>query len=434
MHSNACHWTARLCFAAAFLLPFATPAGAQSVTAPVPPTPPQAPSTPSPFQGAVTFGGAVNDNSGALDQASEYDVFRDGALPRLGALLWGDAGKLRLGLSAQYGGNQRDQAYVGDLNYARWLKVHASYTRMPHRLNHDPLTYVDAASGIGGTFVVGHTDTDPTAHYGTTRGVFQGRVEIAPPIIPALRFFVSHRQDNVDGNRQRLTTSHCATCHVVSYSRGVNEDTREISAGARLLLKRVNLDYSYMNRRFTEDQADLLHTYETGVHPATLADVFLNRLQYEARAGALPFDLTPSSRKGTHLVRGRVTLPGDSSLTGTFTRSDVENSDTSVGYTFTGGTGRLVIPIGSDVVFRTSYRRYEINADNVAVDVVELVSPAGPTAGLTYAQAYPTFGNPDFVRQSSLSRTPTDVGLDLTWTPLKRTGASLAPSPTRPTR
>lgn len=421
MHSNACRWIARLSLAAAFLLPNPAIAGAQAPAATTAQPAPGATLKPSPFQGAILFGGAINDNSGAPDQVSEYDVFREGALPKLGALLWGDTGKLRLDARLQYGGDQRDQAYVTDLNYARWLKAHARYTRMPHRLEHDPLSYVDSASGIGGTFVVGHTDTDPAAHYAVTRGEFVGRLEIAPPAIPALRLFVAHRQETREGNRQSLTASHCATCHVVAYSRGVDEGTRDISAGARLLLKRVNLDYSYLNRRFTEDQADITHTYLAGVHPATLADVFLNRLQYDARSGALPFDLTPSSRKGTHVVRGRIALPRDASLTGTFTRSDVENSDTSVGYSFTGGTGRLVVPMGSQLVFRGSYRTYEIDADDVFVDIVEQVSPAGPTAGLTYAQAYPTFGNPDFVRESALSRTPTDFGVDLTWTPLKRT-------------
>ncbi len=95
---------------------------------------------------------------------------------------------------------------------------------------------------------------------------------------------------------------HSNACRWITlYSRRVDETTREISAGARLLLKRVNQDYRYVNRRFTEGQAALLHAYDPGVHPATLADGFLNGLQYEARAGALPFDVTPSSQKGTHI-------------------------------------------------------------------------------------------------------------------------------------
>ena len=79
------------------------------------------------------------------------------------------------------------------------------------------------------------------------------------------------------------------------------------------------------------------------------------------------------------------------------------------------------MPLGSRLALRGSARRYTIESDSVAIDMIELVSPAGPTAGKTYAQAYPTFGNPDYVRESSLSRTPTDLSLELSWKASKKT-------------
>lgn len=371
--------------------------------------------------GVFTLGGAANDGAGALERTSEYDILRQGALGRLGGQVWGDRGPLRFDAQAKYGGTSRDQFYLGDLTYARWLKVHVNYQRFPHRLEHDPLSYVDAASGIGGTFVVSHTDYDPSARYSLTRGQWDSHVEVAPPAIAGLRFFAGHRQENRDGTRQSLTTSHCSTCHVVSYSRGVDESTRDISGGARFARRHFGIEYNYLDRQFSEHTAPLTNVYDSGLHPATLADVFLNRLQFDSRAGALPFDLTPASKKQTHSLKAHATLPGDVSATGTFTRSNVRNRDTSVGYTYTGGTGRLVVPIGRQLVVRGSVRKFEIDADDVFVDVIEQVSPAGPSAGLTYAQAYPTFGDPDYVRMSALARSPTDAGLDLTWTPAKRT-------------
>ncbi len=375
---------------------------------------------PSIVQGTFTLGGAVTDRSGSPERVSEFDALRQGGVGQLGGQLWGDRGDLRFDAAAQFGGSSRDQAYVADIRYARWLRGHVKYDRFARRLDHDPLSYVDAASGIGGTFVVGHTDYDPAARYDTTRGRFEGRLELVPTHTPALTFFVSHRVDTEEGLRQSLTTSHCATCHVVSYSRGVDDRTRELSAGARLSLRGVDVEYSYADRRFNDRAQSLTHSYDLGVHPATLADVFLNRLQYDQRAGALPFDVTPDSKKATHLLRAHVALPGDASATGTFTRSAVTNENTAVGYTYTGGGGRLVVPLGKSVVVRGGFRRYEIEADDVAIDIVELVSPAGATAGLTYAQAYPTFGNPDYVRHSAIARTPTEASMDLTWTPVAR--------------
>jgi hypothetical protein len=271
------------------------------------------------------------------------------------------------------------------------------------------------------TFVVTNTDTDPSARYTLARGEFESGVEIAPPALPGLRLFVNHRQERRDGTRQSVTTSHCPTCHVESYSRGVDELARDWSSGARLGLSHVTLEYSFSDRRFSDRTPVLTNVYDLAVHPATLADVFLNRVQYDRRAGALPFDVTPASNKQSHVFKARVSLPGDASASGTVTRSEVTNQDTAVGYTYTGGTGRFTVPIGGKVVRRGNVRRYDIRADDVFVDIVEQISPAGTTAGLTYAQAYPTFGDPDYVRRSDLARTPTDAALDLTWTPLKRT-------------
>lgn len=400
------------CAATALALMLAGPAAAQT-TLPAPTLPR--------VEGVVTIGGALNDNTGALERASEFDVLPQGALGRLAGRLWRDQGTLRFDAEALYGGTARDQHYLGELTYGRWLTLHVKYLRFPRRLDHDPLAYVDAASGIGGTFVVRHTDYDPASRYDLTRSQWEGSIELAPPAAPALRVFASHRQEGHEGMRQSLTTSHCPTCHVVSYGRRVDQSFRDLSAGLRFAASRVGLEYRYLDRRFTEHAPPLTNVYDRGVHPATLADVFLNRLQYDARAGALPFDVTPASSKHSHLLTARVSLPGDGSASGSFTRSHVTNRDTNVGYTFTGGTGRFVAPIGRALVIRGTARRYTIEADDVFVDVVEQVAPAGPTAGLTYAQAYPSFGPADFLRRSALGRTPTDLAVDLTWTPTRGT-------------
>jgi hypothetical protein len=98
---------------------------------------------------------------------------------------------------------------------------------------------------------------------------------------------------------------------------------------------------------------------------------------------------------------------------GILTKSNTRNDDTRLEIDYTGVSGRLVVPVSSRVTFRADARRYAIESDDVFVDVVELVAPAGPSAGLTYRQAFPTMENPDFVRKSSLSRTPTEMNAEL---------------------
>lgn len=293
------------------ILPFMiglTAAGTQPVTAAQAPTPASRSSLP--FEGVFTIGGIATDTTGSPSRVGEYQVVDQEALPQFGLQFWGERGRSRWDVGARHSGDARDQAYFAELNVARRLRLSAEYSRLPHRLDHDPLGYMDASSNIGGTFVVRHTDTDPTATYGLTTGELRSRAELALPFERGnVRFFLGHRQQMRDGHHQSLTTNHCATCHTVSYTREVDQRLRDLTAGARLQYNAVTLDYSYEDREFEERGDGLTHVCDRARQPATLAEVFLNRVSYDARSGSLPFDTTPGLSKGTHVLRGRLSLP-----------------------------------------------------------------------------------------------------------------------------
>lgn len=404
--------------AALLILAIGAPAsagqGAQGQTAPPP-------GKPSIVEGAVAIAAATDDNTGNQDVVGRYDRLTSGTLPNVSGQLWGQSGTTRFEAYGWNGGEVHYQQYRGAVDFSRILTAEVSYVRFPRRLRHDPLSYLDSASGIGGTFVLRHDDTDPTAEYGFDHAELKARVELQTPAAPWLKLFASHRQEIRDGFHQSLATSHCSNCHTTSYTRGIDEKTRDLSAGALVRSSRVSVDYTYLHRTFRDDAAGLTNTYDLAVHPASLADVFLNRVQYDQRDGALAFDTTPSMRKTSHVINARVALPADASFSGTFARTEVTNTDTDLGTTYTGASGRFVVPIGTRLTARGSLRHYDINADSVFVEVAELVAPAGPAAGLTYEQAYPAVGDLSFLRESSLSRSPTDFSLALTVQAAKRT-------------
>jgi hypothetical protein len=241
------------------------------------------------------------------------------------------------------------------------------------------------------------------------------------PAAPGLRLFVSHRQEWRDGFHQSLATSHCANCHVTSYTRELSQRTRDTSAGLRYEFASGSAGYRFENRDFVENASGLTHAYDGAVHPASLADVFYSRVQYDLRDGALPFDTTPGMTKNSHVIDASVGLPGDARVTGVFTRSSATNKDTDLGTTYTGGTGRLVVPIGAKLTLAGAFRHYDLESDSVFVEVTDTVAPAGPSAGLTYEQAYPSLGELSFLRESSASRGPTDFRLELAYRPMKGT-------------
>lgn len=376
--------------------------------------PASAQTPPAKPEGVVSVGGTFNDLSGALERVGEYEVFKKDLSPQVGAQVWGKTGTYLYDLFADFSGDARDQKYSARLVGPR-VKASFSFDRFLHRLDHDPLTYIGSAIS---TFVVRSTDTDPGAKYASTNGIWNADVEVAAT--DHLRLFASHHVQMRDGTRQVMAMSHCANCHVKSYSRELDETMQEVKAGARFTKGRFSVDYTLATRTLEEKAPDITNVYDNAVHPQTALDVFRNRVSYDDENGPLVFEQTPKFSKTTHTIRAAVGLPGDGAISGNFTRSTSTNDTSDFGMDFTGLSGRATMPLGKRAMLKAYFRRYDIETDSVFVDIAEPTAPAGPHAGLTYAQAYPSFGSPDYVTHSAASRTPTEAALELSYRPNKK--------------
>jgi hypothetical protein len=389
-------------------------------------TPPPAPAPASPAEGSSLFEGIVRVGGSAVGtednetRVGEYLPLRDVA--KVGTEFWGDRNGFRFDVSAYNGGTARDQDYRADFDIKRVVKAHVAYKQFNHRLDHDPLTtYMDASSGLGGTFVATSTNTDPTAHYSVGGGEFTSRVDVKTPTKVPLTFFLGHNRQTRNGSRQVMTIAHCSSCHTYAFTRGVDELTRETIAGAMMDAGPLSVGYEYEDSTFSDDAEDITHQYNNAIHPATLVDMFLSRVQYDDANGLLPVATTPGISKQMHTLRARLQLPGDASLWGLYAQSNQRNDSTNLEVDYRGFSGRLVVPFKKRFTFKADMKRYELEADDVFVRVVENVNPAGLNAGQTYEQTYPRVGELDYVRHSELSRTPTEFNLELGAQPAKRT-------------
>jgi hypothetical protein len=372
-------------------------------------------------EGSVFVGATIGNNTGTLTRVAEYDTAKDGALPTVKAQLWGDSGAVKYELFAAHSGDSRDQKYGASINAGNGrVKASFSFDRFLHRLDHDPLTYVEA--GVG-NFVVRATDHDPGAQYASTTGFWNADIDIAAT--KNLHLFASHKMQMSDGAHQSLTTSHCANCHIDSYGRKMDQTTQTLAAGARFNAGRFTADYTFENRTFEEKSATLTHTYDNAIHPVSLLDIFVSRVQYDDNNGPLPFDLLPKFTKQTSVARAAYALPGDGAITAGFTKSRSKNDNADFGADFTGVNSRVVIPLGKRAYVKAFFRKYEIETESVFVDTAEPIAPAGPAAGLTYAQQYPAMLPLDYQTESTASRTPTELAIELAFRPGKRSSINL---------
>jgi len=372
-------------------------------------------------EGIVSAGVLAGSNDGSQNRLNEYEIAKDGALGQVGAQLWGGNAAFNYDLLANYSGDSRDQKYGAYFAaFGGRLKASVAFDRFLHRLDHDPLDYMGA--GIG-NFVVRSTDHDPGTEYSTTNGLLNTDISFA--VNKNVEFFVGHKMVMRDGVHQGMTMSHCSNCHVESYGRKLDQTTNTLAAGARVNAGRFTMDYTFENRSFEENAPTPTNTYDNAVHPVSLLDIFLNRVQYDDGNGPLTFDLFPTFTKQTSTVRAAYALPGDGALAGNFTHSSSNNDYSDFGSTFTGGHARVTIPLGKRAYLKGLFRKYEIETESVFVDVVEQTTPAGSGAGLTYAQLYPGMLPLDYNTESAASRSPTEMALELAFRPGKRSSINL---------
>jgi len=102
-------------------------------------------------------------------------------------------------------------------------------------------------------------------------------------------------------------------------------------------------------------------TYNNAVQPATLQDIFLNRVQYEQEDGPLPFATTPSIDKYLHALRARLQL-GEASLLGLFAHSKQTNTNAGLNVDYTGFSGRSYMPFSRVFSLKADAKRYDIDA------------------------------------------------------------------------
>lgn len=364
---------------------------------------------PSNAAGALWLGASYNDNDGNLNRVGEYNVLEDGGLPQFTGSVWGNSGKTFYDLYGQFKGDAADQRYVLDADFARYVQAHAHYKALPHRLNHDPLSYLDASVG---NFVVRYDDAVPGREFDLKYGDLDARATITVPGAEALSFGVGFNRQTRSGYHQSITSSKCSNCHVSGTVAEMDQVTDSVDVNALLELTNVSLEYIYRHRTFSENAPTLTNTFDAPLHPASLAPVFGNRIMYWDTDGPQPIGQIPDKTKQSHLFRVTGRVPQKLSVQGAFSYTDLTNDTTGVGSNAKGFKGRVAVPLEGIGTIVGTVRYYNVEVDDIFVDLPEPVSLAGPTAGKTYSEFYPAFGETDFLRQSVRNRRPLEFILD----------------------
>ena len=288
---------------------------------------------------------------------------------------------------------------------------------------------------------VTYTDHNAGREYGIMRSEMESKTTARVPMeLPfELKTFFNYRKEMRRGERQALTMSKCSSCHVVSHTKSVNEYIEDYNPGFianyRNGMGRFSVSYEYLDRKFGENSLPPENYYDRARRPGKHAQkpewgsspaIFDARVHYQDETH--PYAELPRSRKWSHKTKGNAYFP--SVGTGLFVGgiySGTENKEEDLRFNLKSIFSRLSNSMIPGLALNVHFRWLDLanEAADTSATKHPRTSPTGgpdanpetpkiegyPEKDITYGQHYPGW-DPDFIRESAMSRDEWEVGFD----------------------
>ena len=249
-----------------------------------------------------------------------------------------------------------------------------------HRLDHDLLRNLNWRELTGepgtqnlveGHKMLTHSDADLGRQYGIRYVATKEKVDVALPFLPGAKLSADYRNQMRSGSRQTLGVDHCASCHVGSQSKRVDDETRDLNLRLAGQYSRLKVSYRFSARDYRNHAATPTYPYIVARHPATggAVEEFESRMIFDGADGPLEIDKTPDVKKRGHTVRATVDLPKGQTVRGTASYSRTTNQNTDL--QLTGNTESLAwfAPLARKVRATASITRRSLQNDPYFVDI-----------------------------------------------------------------
>jgi hypothetical protein len=305
-----------------------------------------------PFEGKIDLGYRSITDTGST-KAGEYEYLKPGAIGSLD-LEW-DPLPHRFVLESTYL-NTKD--YFGELDYAyKDLVLVNGYMRdVFHNLDHLRFGVDDPA-----TPSPSFTDLNPNDLYGIENLFRRAFLRLKAPDFP-FHVYAEVRTTDREGNvQQRYLRELSGGLALVSKSRTIDWNTKEVRVGANSHLGPVEVDYSHTDKKFEAiEEKVLIDTYTAGLN-----------------SFSVPHNAVPDLKSSWDTLKVHTTYSGKVVLSGTYSNGDVKNKDSAASTKFTNTAGDLTFMPVTSTLFTLRYRHYDLDLTNPAT-VNNIVAPGTP--------------------------------------------------------
>ena len=242
----------------------------------------------------------------------------------------------------------RDQMHELSIDAGRIFKLESELSVLEHTKDHETLgqmgasaredsglsqpnvttdaIYADLAAlgidAVGGAKISGYDPAvayaqEVSNNYVVTRREWKNEAELTIPSLPNVTFKAGVRIETREGMEQSISLAKCAGCHVSAAGKEIDERTEEYTLGATGKFGLLTVDYEYLTRDFEEDGAAPSRYYLANAN---------DQLLYQG--DDFEFGQTPDSEKDSHLIKARLDLARNTSISASYIKADIESSKT----------------------------------------------------------------------------------------------------------
>jgi len=343
--------------------------------------------------GTSTVGAHFTDVSDHFDKVGEY--FSDADADEYQAHAVFDFNGVTATTIFDLNGFYRDRETKGfgfDLNSTGRVNVSFDYQSFVHHLGHDLLENMQAREALpdndddglpqpGGKQVY-HDDMDPLGRYWLQYSRMNTELSYDIKTIDNGTVWVKYGDQHRSGWKQALTIDHCATCHVESNRRRIDEQTRSWAVGAEGTVNDVTFNYEFQAQDFTDYTDPNMRTWTRAQHPvrgglytdpgtgATSNYV----VEFGSRLGfhdvTLPYAAGPTSEKRSHQIGLKMNVNEQNLVKGSYSHNRVENKGNNLASDVDAYAAAWVARPNRKTRLTARALIYEVKADDALVDLM----------------------------------------------------------------
>lgn len=372
-------------------------------------------------------GGRYSDFNDYAKKVREYNHIYSDAYPEGRFQLFGRGSDFLMNFDGYFYDNKNAGAMF-DLQYQNRLSIKVDYKLFRRQLQTDLLDNINAreelADGSMGGKMMTHEDLNPGFDYNYDRHRVTTQVSALISEKNNVRINAGHRFWMDKGDEQKVSSTHCFSCHLTSKSVEVDRSVNQFNIGLSAEPGPVGLSYDFVFSQFSSNAESPSVFYDEAKHPVKgdKIDEFGSRVIFDSTQ--VDFSVYPDVQKIGNTLRFYTRSPKyrvSGSASYFQTKNSYENENSFIGpvddrkATTLGGTLNFSMPLTPiwSVIVRTGLSNTD--AEDFEIDL--------PLWRYNQETNQPRTGGGqdfDYIRYSSLDRMEGEASVEFIYRPMSR--------------